>query len=90
MKLVKLKDNPLAEGIISVKRVEKTKGRNGTGSFPMNEVEIVKLQCLGVRKIAEFLLLIRAGISVSVALICTVMKCLFLFLLWPQVGAFVY
>jgi len=38
MKLVKLKDNPLAEGIISVKRVEKTKGRNGTGSFPMKEV----------------------------------------------------
>lgn len=77
MKLVKLKDNPLAEGIISVKRVEKTKGRNGTGSFPMKEVEIVVLQCLGVRKIAQFLWLIRAGISVSVALLCTVMKCLF-------------
>jgi hypothetical protein len=33
---VKLKDNPLAEGIISVKRVEKTKGRNAraeTGIF---------------------------------------------------------
>jgi hypothetical protein len=55
MKLVKLKDNPLAEGIISVKRVEKTKGRNGTGGFPMKEVEIVVLLCLGVRKIAEFL-----------------------------------
>jgi hypothetical protein len=49
-----LKDNPLAEGIISVKRVEKTKGRNGTGSFPMKEVEIVVLQCLGVGKLQNF------------------------------------
>jgi hypothetical protein len=46
MKLVKLKDNPLAEGIISVKKVEKTKGRNGTGGFPMKEVEIVVLQTM--------------------------------------------
>jgi len=73
-KLVKLKDNPLAEGNISVKRVEKTKGRNGTGSFPMREVEIVVLQCLGIRKIAEFFMLIRAFISVSVTLICMAMN----------------
>jgi hypothetical protein len=25
----------MAEGIVSVKKVEKTKGRNGTGSFPI-------------------------------------------------------